>query len=64
MEYRDKYWGKRDKTMIIWEYGILWTSLVTQMVKNLSAMCDTQIQSLGQEDLLEKGILCLGNKDN
>ena len=64
MENRDKYWEKRNKTMIIWEYGILWTSLVTQMVKNLSAMCDTQIQSLGQEDLLEKGILCLGNKDN
>ena len=51
MENRDKYWEKRNKTMIIWEYGILWTSLVPQMVKNLSAMCDTQIQSLGQEDL-------------
>ena len=31
-------------------------SLVTQMVKNLPAMQDTQVQSLGQEDPLEKEI--------
>ena len=55
---------KRHKTIIILEYGILWTSLVTQMVKNLSAVWDVWIQSLGQEDLLEKGILFLRNKDN
>ena len=30
------------------------TSLVAQMVKNLRAMQDTQVQSLGQEDPLEK----------
>ena len=29
-------------------------SLVAQMVKNLSAMQETWIQSLGREDLLEK----------
>ena len=29
-------------------------SLVAQMVKNLPAMQDTQVWSLGQEDLLEK----------
>ena len=29
-------------------------SLVAQMVKNLPAMQETQIQSLGQEDSLEK----------
>ena len=29
-------------------------SLVAQMVKNLSAMQKTQVQSLGQEDPLEK----------
>ena len=28
--------------------------LVTQMVKNLPAMQETQVQSLGQEDPLEK----------
>ena len=31
-------------------------SLVTQMVKNLSAIQEAQVQSLGQEDPLEKGM--------
>ena len=31
-------------------------SLVAQMVKNLPAMQETKVQSLGQEDLLEKGM--------
>ena len=30
------------------------TFLVTQMIKNLPAMCETQVRSLGQEDSLEK----------
>ena len=30
------------------------TSLVAQMAKNLPAMWETQVQSLGQEDPLEK----------
>ena len=34
----------------------LLTSLVAQTVKHLSTMQDTWIQSLGQEDLLEKEI--------
>ena len=33
----------------------LWTSFVAQMVKNLPAMQETQVQSLGLEDPLEKG---------
>ena len=33
-----------------------WVSLVAQMVKNLPAMQETRIQSLGQEDALEKGM--------
>ena len=33
---------------------ILWASLVAQMVKNLPAVWETQVQSLGQEDSLEK----------
>ena len=32
-----------------------WISLVAQLVKNLPAMWETQIQSLGREDPLEKG---------
>ena len=31
-------------------------SLVAQMVKNLPAMQETWVQSLGQEDSLEKGM--------
>ena len=31
-------------------------SLVAQMVKNLSAVWETQVQSLGQKDPLEKGM--------
>ena len=31
-------------------------SLVTQMLKNLPAMWETQIRSLGGEDCLEKGV--------
>ena len=32
-----------------------WVSLVAQMVQNLSAMQETPVGSLGQEDPLEKG---------
>ena len=34
----------------------MWASLVAQMVKNLSAMQETWIQSQGQEDPLHKGM--------
>ena len=34
---------------------MLWASLVAQVVNNLSAMQETQVQSLGQENL-EKGM--------
>jgi len=32
-----------------------WASLVAQLLKNLPAMQETWVQSLGWEDLLEKG---------
>ena len=32
----------------------LWSSLVGQSIKRLQAMRETQVQSLGQKDLLEK----------
>ena len=38
-----------------------WSSLVAQLVKNLPAMQDTWIQSLGWEDLLEKGMATHSN---
>ena len=34
--------------------GVSWASLVAQMVKRLPAMWETRVQSLGQEDPLEK----------
>ena len=37
------------------EYNITWISLVVQMVKNLPAIQETWVQSLGWEDPLEKG---------
>ena len=52
-------------------YSVRKTSLVAQMVKNLPAMWETQVPSLGWEDPLEKGMAthssrmathpCLGN---
>ena len=33
-----------------------WATLVTQMVKNLPAMQETWVQSLGQEDPLENRV--------
>ena len=35
---------------------LLWSSLMTQMIKNMPAMQETQVQSLGREDPLKKGI--------
>ena len=35
-------------------FHYLWTSLVTQTVKRLPIVQETQVQSLGREDLLEK----------
>ena len=32
-----------------------WVSLVAQLIKNLPAMQETRVQSLGWEDSLEKG---------
>ena len=37
-------------------HGLCWASLVAQTVKNLPAMQETQVQSLGWEDPLEKGM--------
>ena len=42
-----------------WEISqstIIWASLVAQMVKNLPAMWETWVQSLGWEDPVEEGM--------
>ena len=42
---------------ICWEDGKERTSLVAQMVKNLPAMQEIWVQSLGWKDPLEKGMV-------
>ena len=37
-------------------FSILWASLVAQTVKNLLTMWENWVQSLDQEDPLEKGV--------
>jgi hypothetical protein len=41
---------------ILFHYSLLQPSLVTKMVKNLPARQETCVQSLSQEDPLEKGM--------
>ena len=49
-------------TAVTWSQRVSWTlvdgrpSLVAQKVKNLPAMQEIQVQSLGWEDPLEKGM--------
>ena len=42
----------------VWSLGLLFSgvSLMAQVVKNLPAMWETQVQALGQEDPLERGM--------
>ena len=47
-------WSHKESGMI--ESLSLWAFLVAQMVKNLPAMQETQVQFLGQEDSLRKGM--------
>ena len=42
--------------VIFLRHFTVWASLVDQMVKNLPAMWEPWVQSLGQEDPLEKGM--------
>ena len=39
---------------VVLGFSVGWTSLEAQMVKHLPTIRETQVQSLGQEDLLEK----------
>ena len=47
-------WGRCHKGMV--SFSQIPPSLVARTVKNLPTMRDTQLQSLGQEDPLEKGM--------
>ena len=46
---------KHRKTSVNTYFYSCWASLVAQRVKNLPAMWETWVQSLGWEDPLEKG---------
>ena len=53
------YWGKGSGILTLksdFMFQKHWASPVAQMVKNLPAMQETQVQSLGQKDPLEKGM--------
>ena len=47
--------GRSAEERIVYPFQYSWASLVAQLVKNLSAMQETWVQSLGWEDPLEKG---------
>ena len=49
-------WFPREVAQGLISFLFQWTSVVAQMVKNLPAMKETQIQFPGQEDSLEKGM--------
>ena len=50
------------RTTDIWGWGVsVGPSLVAQMVKKMPVMPETQVQSLGQEDALEKGLANLSS---
>ena len=48
--------GRSPRKGIGYPFQYFWASLVAQMVKNLPAMWETWIWSLGWEDLLEEGM--------
>ena len=48
--------SKKELVPLIFGVYLSSSSLVAQMVKNLPAMKETGVQSLGQEDTLEKGM--------
>ena len=51
----DVYCWKGFVLYVKW-YNVIWASMVAQTVKNLLAMQQTWVQSLGREDPLEKGM--------
>ena len=48
--------SKKELVPLIFGVYLSYSSLVAQVVKNLPAMKETWVQSLGHEDTLEKGM--------
>ena len=46
---------KKQTECIRFSFGVIWASLVIQLVKNPPAKQETLVQFWGQEDLLQKG---------
>ena len=47
--------GRSPEEGIVYPFQYSWASLVAQLVKNMPAMQETWVRSLGWEDPLEKG---------
>ena len=50
------FWGSQEGCQGPYPIQYSWVSLVAQLVKNLPAMLETWVQSLGWEDPLEEGM--------
>ena len=48
--------GKTPGEVVGYPFQYSWASLVAQLVKNMPAMQETWVRSLGWEDLLEEGM--------
>ena len=55
--YRSLMIGDVDHVFVSHLYAFGWASLVALTIKNLAAVWEAQVQSLGQENLLEKGMV-------
>ena len=57
-ESRDKVWPSgKDLSFVFWGVlTLLWASLVAHLVKNLPAMRENWVRSLGWEDPMEEGM--------
>ena len=56
LDHKDDYDMATILKELSFTYSLLGASLVVQTVKNLPAMWETWVQSLGQEDPLKKGM--------
>ena len=57
MERMQKITSESKEQQILAETERIWASLIAQLVKNLPAVLETQVQFLGQENLLKKNRL-------
>ena len=56
MDYVYSPWGCKESDRTEWLSLSLWASLIAQLVKNLPAVQETEVWSLGREDSLKKAM--------